>query len=288
VKLDAPAGADALAKVESAARDFTKEKPVSDEVFAAYRGLFEYEHRELNTRVEGRGESAGSTWEKVSFDAAYGGERVTVYLFLPRNVAPPFQAVVYFPVSDALFMDTFDPSVWASGTRAIVPRSGRVLVFPIYKGTFERRDGLKVSHKPPDVWRDHALETRPDIDRGRLAFLGESWGGVMAPLLLGVEHRFKAAVLTAGGFRTRRDLPEVEALNFVTRVSTPVLFISGRYDSWFPPEGSQLPMFRLFGTPQKDKKHLLLESGHTLPIPAQIGPTLDWFDRYLGPVRRPS
>ena len=48
--------------------------------------------------MEARRENAGG-WilEKIIFDAAYGGERVIAYLFLPKNTAPPFQTVIYFP-----------------------------------------------------------------------------------------------------------------------------------------------------------------------------------------------
>jgi len=38
-----------------------------------------------------------SSCEKVTFDAAYDRERVTAYLFLPKNASPPFQTVVYYP-----------------------------------------------------------------------------------------------------------------------------------------------------------------------------------------------
>ncbi len=31
-----------------------------------------------------------------SYNAAYGGERVIAYLFLPKNARPPYQTVVYF------------------------------------------------------------------------------------------------------------------------------------------------------------------------------------------------
>jgi eukaryotic-like serine/threonine-protein kinase len=39
--------------------------------------------------------------ERVAFNAAYGGERMMAYLFLPKNAAPPYQTVVYFPGGDA-------------------------------------------------------------------------------------------------------------------------------------------------------------------------------------------
>jgi hypothetical protein len=44
-------------------------------------------------------------------------------------------------------------------------------------------------------------------------------------------------------------------------------------------------MFRLFGTPQKDKRHLLFETGHSILRNELIKETLNWLDRYLGPVK---
>jgi len=70
-------------EIEVASRDYSKEKPVSDDVFKAYHGLYAYDKRELNARVEETSTIEAATVERVSFDAAYGGERVTAYLLLP-------------------------------------------------------------------------------------------------------------------------------------------------------------------------------------------------------------
>jgi serine/threonine protein kinase/formylglycine-generating enzyme required for sulfatase activity len=78
--------------------DFYKEKPVADSIFQVYKEQFSYDKTDLKARVESRQESPGG-WirEKVTFDAAYGGERVMAYLFLPKNTSPPYQTVIYFP-----------------------------------------------------------------------------------------------------------------------------------------------------------------------------------------------
>jgi hypothetical protein len=48
----------------------------------------------------------------------------------------------------------------------------------------------------------------------------------------------------------------------------------------------QVPLFREFGTPEKDKKHVTFEGGHIPPkIQSLIKEILDWLDRTLGPVR---
>ena len=107
VKLSSPSSPAAAARIEPAFRDYLKEKPVSDDVFAAYKGLYSYDKGELNARVEETQTTEEWTREKVSFDAAYGGERVVAHVFLPKGVRPPYQTVVVFPPSNAIFMDHF-------------------------------------------------------------------------------------------------------------------------------------------------------------------------------------
>ena len=70
-------------------RDFYKEKPVSDVVFEVYREQFSYDKTDLQAKVEKRDDSPPD-WieEKVSFAAAYGGERVLGRLFLSRGASP--------------------------------------------------------------------------------------------------------------------------------------------------------------------------------------------------------
>ncbi len=87
--------------------------------------------------------------------------------------------------------------------------------------------------------------------------------------------------------RLYRIYGEVHLLNFAPRVNVPVLMLNGRYDDFFQLESSQLPLFRLLGTPDKDKKHVIYEAGHgDLPHKEEIREILDWLDKYLGPVRR--
>lgn len=73
--------------------------------------------------------------EKVTFDAAYGNERVIAYLFLPRTAAPPYQTVVLFPGANAVQDRTLNVPRFLY---AFLLETGRAVVIPIYKGTFER------------------------------------------------------------------------------------------------------------------------------------------------------
>jgi eukaryotic-like serine/threonine-protein kinase len=296
VQLGGPPPPAAAATAEGVQRDFSTEKPASDEVFRAFRGLYAYDRGDLDVRVEETSTTEDGTVQRVSFRAAYGNERVIARLFLPKGVAPPYQVVVYFPASRAIYMDGFalDPLV------DFLPRSGRALLVPTYKGTFERRDDLK-NDIPNETasYRDHMiawskdlgrsldyLATRADVDRARMAFVGLSWGVGVAPVLVALESRFRVAIFQAGGLPLQRALPEAEPLHFAPRVTVPVLMLNGRYDHMFPLETSQLPLLRLLGTPEADKKYVIYETGHVPPRKEVIRESLDWLPRYLGPVNR--
>ncbi|HEY5771951.1 MAG TPA: hypothetical protein VIS75_04950, partial [Chitinophagaceae bacterium] len=82
-----------------------------------------------------------------------------------------------------------------------------------------------------------------------------------------------------------KTLPEVDPLNFFPRVKIPVLMLNGKNDTFFPLETSQKPMFRLIGTPDKDKKIILFEGGHLVPKSELMKESLSWYDKYLGPVK---
>ena len=43
-------------------------------------------------------------------------------------------------------------------------------------------------------------------------------------------------------------------------------------------------MFELLGTPAGDKKRLVFPGGHSVPRTEMIKESLEWLDRYLGPV----
>ena len=78
------------------------QKPCSDEVFQAYKKLYDYDKSELQPTIEATEDLAIYTRrEKVSFNAAYGNERMIAYLYLPRTGKPPFQTVVYWPGANA-------------------------------------------------------------------------------------------------------------------------------------------------------------------------------------------
>ena len=296
VKYTSPVGGALTASVDQLTRDYSRETPASDEAYRIYKSLYAYDRTPLNAAVEAVDESS-PYWrkEKVAFDAAYGHERVPAYLYLPRNAAPPYQTVVYFPSSIARTLESSQDLEIRFVDFLI--RSGRAVLYPIYKGTYERLRGaeglgpndlrdLKIAWSK-DLGRSlDYLETRRDIDTGKLAYYGLSLGSITALPVLAVEDRFKVAVLLAGGLPFVRVPPEADPVNFVPRIRIPVLLLGGRQDFIHPVDTAQIPLFRLLGTPEKDKKHIIFEGGHApLRVQVLIKDILDWLDRYLGPVK---
>ena len=310
-----PQGEESLARELSSpiggfpSRDLSNLVPFSDVEFQTLKLQYKYDRTPLNPAVE-HIEGSSPSWrkEKVTFDAAYGGERVIAYLFLPKTGKPPYQTVIYFPGIGAIFEEHFSSLPYKVRTEYIIT-SGRALLFPIYKGTYERRiarDGawsFTSVLQTPLLYRDWIiqmakdlsrcidyLETRDDIDSERIAYYGTSWGAVLGPVMLAVEERLDTGVLVAGGIHPGDpgDWPRsVDMALYAQRVTTPVLMVNGREDAVSPLKTSQLPMFELLGTDDKQKQHNLYPGGHGVfgLFYKQIqGDVLDWLDLYLGPV----
>ena len=77
----------------------------------------------------------------------------------------------------------------------------------------------------------------------------------------------------------------VEAVQYVSRVTLPVLMINGRYDFFFPEVLSQQPLFDLLGTAPADKDWIHLEASHGFPLTDIARHVYPWLDQHLGPVR---
>lgn len=273
--------------------------PVSDQIFQAYKRLYSYDKTPLRSVIESRRETPAWIEERITFDAAYGHERMIAYLLLPKTNSPPYQTVVYFPGVGAVYQHTSEALLRGDLPLIdFVVQSGRAVLFPEYKSTFERFDDYKRGRKDTSLYRDHVilwskdlgrsidyLETRSDIDHNKLAYEGYSWGAAMGAVLPAVEARFKALVLINPGFILQKQSAEVAQINFAPRVKAPVLMLNGRFDYFYPTAPSQEPMFRLLGTPKEHKRRVLYDTGHDVPRNEMIKESLNWLDRYLGPVK---
>ena len=287
----------ALEPISFTFRYYSREKPVSDPVFAAFKNLYRYDAGPLDTVVDQADDSSEYyTRQKVTFNAAYGNERMSAYVYLPKHSKPPYQTVVFFPGSYAIVQRS-SKDLELFGCDFII-KSGRALVYPIYKSHYERGDGLPYDNPDETArYRDHViywakdlgrtidyLETRKDLNLETLAYYGLSTGAYLGNILPAVENRIRVSVLLGGGFDGAKKMPEVDELNFAPRVKVPTLLVDGRYDVFFPLD-LQNVMFRFLGTPETDKRHAVLEGGHIPPYNQMVKEILDWLDKYQGPVK---
>jgi serine/threonine protein kinase/formylglycine-generating enzyme required for sulfatase activity/dienelactone hydrolase len=267
--------------------------PDPPERVAFYKRFYEYDRTPLEAKVESA-DDAPAAWrkEKVSFAAAYGNERVPAYFFAPKNATPPYQTVVLFPsaygrrVPSSASLDL--------GTFEFLMRSGRAVLYPVYQGTFERRDNVQ---QGPSGMRDMQvqwgkdfrraidyLETRKDVDMSRLAYYSLSMGAYFGPIPVALEPRLKVAVFASGGLRYNYP-PEIQPMNFAPLVTIPVLLVNGK-DDFGVPTADQERFVELLGTPPEHKRHVQLEGGHVpQDIRGLFREVLAWLDKYFGPVK---
>jgi dienelactone hydrolase len=258
-----------------------------------------YAKRPLDEKTEWTDDALPS-WriEKVTFTAAYPDERVIAYLYIPRNVPPPWQAVIWVHPGFGLMVsssqdghNTMDLNYWD-----YLVKDGRVVVYPIFKGIFERGGGpdnagdwslSSWSLVAKDIFRTiDYLETRKDIRADRLGLLGLSGGADGGIVVSAVEQRIKAVVLQGGGlYGSLEGNPSVdrEILGLARHISVPVLLVNGISDNW-----GQDVLLGSMATPPDRKRRIQFDGDHTLAGFEKdfMKVNLEWFDRFLGPVRR--
>jgi len=283
----------------------TSSVPVSNEVFDVFKRQLAYAKSPADLRIEAT-DTTPSDWtvQRVSVGTARdNNSRIPADLILPRNAKPPFQLLVYFPgLGDFLGRRSSARRESELGFLDYLPlpKSGRAVLYPVWKGSYERWDPfltltgdeyLRTFRTRMADWRQDlgrlldGLQQRQDIDLTRVGYIGTSFGSSTAFPLLALEDRLKVAVLLAPGYPYRDLPPEANAINFAPRVTIPVLMIGGRYDYVLPLETSQKPMFEALGTPVDRKRHVVFDAGHMdFPRSETIREVLPWLDRYLGPV----
>ena len=231
--------------------------------------------------------------QKATFTAPYANERVIVYLFLPKNAPPPYQAVVFMQPGFGFLVsssedgrNTQDQSYWD-----YLVKDGRAVAYVIYKGIFERGGGSGSPSEPSmtslvmqvkDIFRTiDYLETRKDIRSDRLGFFGLSAGADLGTMICAAETRFKAAVFLGAGL-VGAEPWDSEELAFSQRCSIPVQMVNGRADG-----AGRDAVFGALGIPTDRKRAVEFDGDHTLAGYEKdvIKVNLEWFDKYLGPVR---
>jgi dienelactone hydrolase len=149
------------------------------------------------------------------------------------------------------------------------------------------------------------VQARPEVDKGRIGFLGISLGGIIGGLFAGNEPRLQAVALWAAGgdwgrlfatsqhpfaveFRKangvtsaeklEKTFADVDPLSVITRVAPhPLLLINGTNDTIVPRSCADL----LFSAARQPKQRVLLPGGHIPDVNLMGTERLTFFDRNL-------
>ena len=279
-------------------------QPSSDEAFALMRAQFIAPHEKPIVQ-SAKAVKETTVWRAEEITLKFDDNSVfTLYLFLPKNIKTPLQALVYGPTQDCCLVKQPNINALPQVEKVeYVVKGGRALVLPIWAGSYERKSPPEVEpEKILDIQRRAGLlwyqdfvrtldyiQTRDDFDPERIGYLGLSFGANnLGSLGLALNPRLKTGVLIAGGLPVFGVLhPNIDAIHFAPRVTQPVLMINGRFDHVFPYEESQRPLFNLLATSPEHKKHFVDNYGHMQFSPQVVTREVtDWLDKYLGPVAK--
>ena len=289
-----PPAAELLAPVMPGHR-YERPAPLSGQAFAVARSLYAYDSTPLDSQpvlIDDR--FPGYRRMVVSVRTAYGDDRMAVIMLLPYDVPPPWQPVIWFPGDDAFFR-TSSEQLASMYLFDFLPRSGRALIYPVYKGLYERQErwerspaGLRdmMVRWSQDIGRTiDYLGTRRDMDTSRIGYYGFSAGAIYGPVFSAVEPRIKASILLGGGLVPWPFRPENHPAAFAPHSRAATLMINGRDDFIMPYEMAQRPLFDLLGASAERKRHARLDGGH-IPTRRQdiMREVLSWLDQQLGPV----
>jgi dienelactone hydrolase len=149
------------------------------------------------------------------------------------------------------------------------------------------------------------LETRPEVDKSRIGFLGVSLGGILGGVFAADEPRVKAAVLWAAGgdwgklvttsthpfaqtFRksgqtdaakVRAAMADVDPLGTIAAISPrPLLFLNGDKDNVVPVACAEA----LYAAAREPKERVVLPGGHIPDAIAMLERSARWLGEKLG------
>ncbi|HEX8361520.1 MAG TPA: alpha/beta fold hydrolase [Longimicrobium sp.] len=187
---------------------------------AADRALFAYDaNSPLNLQQTVESTENGVQVSKISFDSPAGGT-VTGILAEPvgrTGLRPGLILLQPFPAAALKPLAQLFANVGAVVIVIDVPgfrRGGEPLPRYIPEDRAEHIQTIKDLRRAIDV-----LTARADVDDARIGFVGNSYGGFIGAHLVGVDQRFKAAVLSTvpGGWVSLRTTPE--GLKFMATLS---------------------------------------------------------------------
>lgn len=272
--------------------------PASDLSFKALAAHYRYDHMPLDAQVIEVLETDAWRREKVTFLGA-NDERAIGYLYLPTNFQRPLQVIQFVP-GDDVFYGRPVPEYIETLLGPYI-KSGRAVFGVVLKGYIERKEQVRPTsiNETTVKYREHMvnwatdlrrgldyLETRDDIDSGKIAYCGVSGGASRDGLIFAaIEPRYRSVILMGGGLHKYmlNVIPEANPINFAQHIRAPKLMLSGRYDEVMPYKRDIEPLYKLLPEP---KRLALFDGGHFAPLEIAVPIVNGWLDETLGPVKR--
>ena len=267
-------------------------EPVDDATFEQFRQRYEYARTPLQARVVETVDAPDWTREKIHYVVA--GKTVPAYLYLPKRFPRPLPVIHFAPAGDVVGgFRSLPRSIEAQLAPFI--RAGRA-IFSVEQEGFIGRP-RPPGWVPPDPAEEEYvdlnfarvtefrrgldyLETRPDIDRARIAFFGISAGGGPGVFATALESRYRTVVFAGTGISIREKIyaPAANRIHFVSRIRAPKMMLQGRYDEDTALATEAEPMFNLLREPKKLELH---EGGHIAPREITVPVVSKWLDETM-------
>jgi len=282
---------------------------------------------EPKPRALARREEEELTITRVSYEAE-AGEEIAALLLVPRGHTFPLPAVVCLhPHNDQYRLGKSEPAGLEGDPEQAFGRElcrrGYVTLCPDGPGFEERR--IEEFSGPEQerfeagrlllqgsclmaklVWEVSSaldyLETRPEVDAGRIGCLGHGLGGAQAVFAASLEPRIKAAAASSGvstyaallrgnilqplafyvpGLLTWGEVPEIVSMI----APRPFLIIGGKNDPDFPADGREAvywaahQLYQRLGAAEALER-AVFEGGEEFS-PERRARAYNWFDRWL-------
>ena len=151
--------------------------------------LYEYTKSPLNPKVEEREDlNPVYPFRKGLFRSGLCGGQDGRLSFIPKEGKRPFQTVIHWPGGMRLQLKSISEITAAKDNFDHLTKTGRAVVLPILRGTFDRKFTPEIKAKTTaqerramqvkDFMRTmDYLETRPEFDTKKLAYEGRELGG---------------------------------------------------------------------------------------------------------------
>jgi dienelactone hydrolase len=270
---------------------------------ASDRSLFTYDvDAPLNLQKTVESTSNGVEVSTISFDSP-GGGRATGMLFNPhtRSSLRPGVVLMHGLPGTARQTAGFGTGLAQDGAVVIAidapfaRRSGQAVLFT----TQDRAEQIQLIQ---DLQRAvDVLRGVPNVDAGRIAYHGTSYGGAMGALFVGIERRLKTAVLVVpdGGLVSHFTGPEdmgmmsqlscatraawframtpIEPIRFIAHANATLLVQNGRTDQLVPAADAEL----LHQAAPSSSTLRWYDAGHGLNQQAFFD-RLDWLTEQVG------